>query len=270
MLETIKKSTSWIRKRITQTPDIAIILGSGLHKLAEEADISHRFSYREIPGFPVPEVKGHHGEMLFGQYENREVMILDGRFHYYEGYSMEVLGLPVRVMKMLGVSTLFISNAAGGMRPGFSVGDLMVVEDHINLMGTNPLIGRNLDTLGPRFPDMSNVYDPRLREIAAEVAKENGIVLHSGVYAAVSGPVYETPAEYRFLHRIGADAVGMSTVPEAIVARHMGMKLFAISVITDLGIEGHTEAVSHDEVLQVAGVSAPKMITVLRGVINRA
>jgi purine-nucleoside phosphorylase len=267
MLERIKKATDRIRSVTRLQPETAIILGSGLHRLAEELETEVILPYRDIPGFPEPGIKGHKGALLFGTLAGREVVVMDGRYHYYEGHDMESIALPVRVMRMLGATRLVISNAAGGMRPGFGVGDLMLIEDHINMMGTNPLIGKNLDELGPRFPDMSTVYDPEMREMAISVAKELGITLHGGIYAAVTGPVYETPAEYRYLYRIGADAVGMSTVPEAIVARHMDMKIMAISVITDLGIEGHTETITHEAVLTAAEAAAPRLTAIVRGVL---
>jgi len=269
MSERIRKATDLIRSVTRRRPETAIILGSGLHRLAEEMDTEVILPYGDIPGFPEPGIKGHKGAMLFGTLAGKEVVVMDGRYHYYEGHDMESIALPVRVMKMLGADRLIISNAAGGMRPGFMVGDLMLIEDHINLMGTNPLIGKNLDELGPRFPDMSAVYNQEMRDIAMTVARELGIMLHEGVYAAVTGPVYETPAEYRYLYRIGADAVGMSTVPEAIVARHMDMKIMAISVITDLGIEGHTEIITHEAVLEAAEATAPRLTAIVKGVLAR-
>jgi purine-nucleoside phosphorylase len=268
MSETIKKATNWIKERTSIIPETGIILGSGLKHLADKVSITNVFPYSDIPGFPVSGVEGHEGQLIFGTLSGKQVMVMQGRFHFYEGYTMETIALPVRVMKMLGASNLIISNAAGGMHPGFTVGDLMLIDDHINLMGTNPLIGANDDSLGPRFPDMSCVYDMGLRELAMNISAELDIKMQRGVYTAVTGPVYETPAEYRYLYRIGADAVGMSTIPEAIAAHHMGMKILAISVITDLGGFEHPEPISHEQVLVAAEAAEPRLSAIIEKVIS--
>jgi len=269
MLEQIQKISAWISEKLPQKPEYGIILGSGLSHLGDRIDPDYVIPYSSIPGFPVSTVVGHSGQLISGRLAGKQVLAMKGRFHYYEGYTMEQVILPVRVMGLLGVHTLILSNAAGGMDPGFKVGDIMLIEDHINLMGTNPLIGQNMEALGPRFPDMSCVYDHSLRLLAIEIANNAGISLKKGVYAAVSGPTYETPAEYRYIRNIGADAVGMSTVPEAIAARHMGMKLLGFSVITDLGLEGHVESISHEEVVAAATAAEPKLSALITEIVRR-
>ncbi|MFO7721762.1 MAG: purine-nucleoside phosphorylase [Bacteroidales bacterium] len=269
MLAEISKTANWIRTKYPLDPEIGIILGSGLSHLSDKIDVKLSIPYSNIPGFPVSTVEGHEGSLVFGTFAGKEIIAMKGRFHFYEGYSMKEITLPVRVMKMLGVRLLVISNAAGGVNPAFNVGDIMLISDHINLMGTNPLLGKNHDSLGPRFPDMSKVYDPELLISASEVASELNIHLQTGVYAAVSGPTYETPAEYRYIRTIGADAVGMSTVPEAIVARHMGLKILAMSVITDLGTEGHIQEISHDEVIRAATAAEPSLTAIIQGVLAK-
>lgn len=249
-------------------PHTAIILGTGLGRLAAEIEVVDAFPYAEIPHFPVSTVEGHSGRLILGRLGNREVMALEGRFHYYEGYTMQQVTFPVRVMHQLGITTLFVSNAAGGMNPAFQIGDLMLITDHINFLPEHPLNGPNIP-LGPRFPDMSEAYDRRLLQLAREIAAEQGIRVVEGVYVSTQGPTYETPAEYRMFRILGGDAVGMSTVPEVIVARHQGMRVFGISVITDLGVEGKIVEVSHEEVQKAANAVQPIMAEIFREMIQR-
>lgn len=258
MLETIKQTAEYLNQRTGLTPKIGIILGSGLGGLVDDIEILHKIPYTEIPNFPVSTVEGHSGNLIYGNLGGKLVLAMQGRFHFYEGYAMQQVVFPVRVMKFLGIETLIVSNAAGGMNPNFAIGDLMLINDHLNLQ-PNPLIGPNIKELGPRFPDMSEPYDHALLAKAEAVAASIGIPVQKGVYASVTGPTFETPAEYRWFWRIGADAVGMSTVPEVIVARHMGIQCFAVSVITDLGVEGHVEKVSHEEVLKAANIASGKL-----------
>jgi purine-nucleoside phosphorylase len=258
MLETIKQTAEYLKQRTGLTPKYGIILGSGLGGLVDEIETLHKIPYTEIPNFPVSTVEGHSGNLIFGNLGGKLVVAMQGRFHFYEGYAMEQVVFPVRVLKYIGVETLFVSNAAGGMNPAFEIGDLMLINDHLNLQ-PNPLIGPNNKELGLRFPDMSEPYSYALLEKAEKVAASIGIKVQKGVYASVTGPTFETPAEYRWFWRIGADAVGMSTVPEVIVARHMGVECFAVSVITDLGVEGQVHKVSHEEVLQAANIASVKL-----------
>jgi purine-nucleoside phosphorylase len=250
-------------------PEYGIILGSGLGGLVNEIAIEHALDYTSIPGFPVSTVKGHSGRLIFGILSGKKVVALQGRFHYYEGYTMQELTLPVRVFKELGIKRLLVSNAAGGMNPNFKIGDLVILRDHINLMPDNPLIGKNIEAWGPRFPDMSEPYDAHMSELAASIAEHHGVRHHYGIYAALTGPCFETPAEYRWLRTIGADVVGMSTVPEVIVARHMDIPCFAVSVVTDLGGFEPIQKVSHEEVLEVATASEKKLTALVKELINR-
>ncbi len=265
----ITTAARWIKERIPYKFDAAIILGSGLSHLADQIEVLSALPYTSIPGFPQSTVEGHEGKLVAGILAGKTILALKGRFHFYEGYAMEEVIFPIRVMHHLGVKTLILSNAAGGTNPDFRVGDIMLINDHINLMGTNPLIGKNNDTLGPRFPDMSQVYDAELMDAAKEIAIEMDIQLREGVYAAVTGPTYETPAEYRYIRILGGDAVGMSTVPEAIAARHMGMRLLALSVITDLGVEGKIQKITHEEVLFAAAAAEPKITSLIKGILSR-
>lgn len=251
MLTTIRETAQWLRERTTIQPEIAIVLGSGLGDLAKEISVTDAFDYKDIPHFPVSTVEGHHGRLLFGHLSGKPVMAMEGRFHYYEGYGMKEVTFPERVMHELGVKTLILSNAAGGLNPAFKVGDVMLITDHINMLPEHPLRGQNFPT-GPRFPDMHDVYDPELIQLARDVASRQGLHLQEGVYMAVSGPTFETPAECKAFRTLGTDAVGMSTVPEAIVAHHQGTRCFGISIITDLEIEGETTQVSHEEVQAAA------------------
>lgn len=257
-----------IREVVDLQPSIGLILGTGLGKLAEEIDVQKVIPYQEIPHFPLSTVESHDGRLLIGHLQGVPVYALQGRFHLYEGYSAKEVTFPVRVLKLLGVETLLISNAAGGMNPNYRKGDLMLFTDHINLQGANPLVGPNLDDWGPRFPDMSEPYDLELRTTAERKALELGIKLHQGVYVAVVGPNLETRAEYRFLRMIGADVVGMSTVPENIVARHMNMRVLAISVITDECFPDALEPVSIEEVLQAAAEAEPKLTRLMTAVVE--
>ena len=244
-------------------------MGTGLGGLINEIDIEQSLEYKSIPNFPVSTIKGHEGRLIFGRLGNKDVVAMQGRFHYYEGYSMQQITLPVRVMYELGIRTLIISNACGGMNPQFSRGDLMLMDDHINLLGDNPLIGPNLDEYGPRFPDMSEPYSKRLNEIAEQTVLENKIVLRKGVYLAVSGPNLETKAEYRFLRATGADVVGMSTIPEDIVAVHMGMQVMAISVITDECFPDALQPVSVEEIVATANKAEPKLTLLMKEIIRK-
>jgi purine-nucleoside phosphorylase len=268
MLERIKETVTSIQSKISFEPEIGIILGTGLGGLVEQINIKHSISYEDIPNFRLSTVEGHSGKLIFGELSGKNVVVMQGRFHYYEGYSKEEVTFPVRVMKFLGVKQLFVSNASGGMNPEFEVGDLMILKDHINFFGTNPLIGKNIPELGPRFPDMSEVYDKVLIERVKKIAITNSIKIQEGVYLGLSGPTFETPAEYKMLRIWGADAVGMSTVPEIIVARHMNITCFAISIITDLGVPGKIEKITHEEVQRVASIAEKKMTFLFKELIK--
>lgn len=269
LFEKINATASFISERIKDRPKVGIILGSGLGGLIDIVDIASEIEYYEVPNFPVSTVQGHSGKLVFGKMHGCDVMLMSGRFHYYEGYSMEEVTFPVRVMKALGVEVLILSNAAGGTNPVFAIGDLMIIKDHINQFPEHPLRGYNDERLGTRFPDMGQPYDHQLIDIAKEVAAKEHIGVRTGVYIGLQGPTFETPAEYRWLHTIGGDAVGMSTVPEVIVARHGGMKVFALSVITDIGISDEPVTITHDEVLEAANAAAPKMAQLVAGLIDR-
>lgn len=269
MLEKIAKTADFIRSKTQLRPQIAIVLGTGLGGLVNEIEIVDSIPYNEIPNFPVSTVKGHQGRLIFGRLSGKDVVAMQGRFHFYEGYTMQEVTFPFRVFKNLGIEILLLSNAAGGMNKDFKVGDIMFINDHINLMGTNPLIGKNYDELGPRFPDFSEPYDHKLLETALGAANDLNIPVHQGVYVAMSGPTFETPAEYRYVRIIGGDAVGMSTVPEAIVARHSSMKVFAVSIITDLGGMDEVVAVSHEEVIEAANKAEPKMTAIIKELLKR-
>lgn len=248
------------------TPETGIILGTGLSGLGREIEVEHTIPYSAIPEFPVSTVQGHPGRLLFGKLAGKPVVAMQGRFHYYEGRTMAEVVLPVRVFRHLGIKRLFVSNACGGVNPAFETGDLMVLNDHINLF-PNPLIGRNIDELGPRFPDMSEPYDRSLIAKAKDIAQGNGIKLQEGCYVGLTGPTLETPAEYRYVRNIGGDAVGMSTVPEVIAARHMGIPCFAMSVITDMGVEGRIEKTTHEMVQRVAEKAEPKLTLIMKELI---
>jgi purine-nucleoside phosphorylase len=263
----VSEATHALRTRVAAETRIGLILGTGLGQLAEEIEADHVIDYGSIPHFPVSTVESHAGRLIAGTLAGVPVLALQGRFHLYEGYTPWQMTLPVRVLASLGIDTLLLSNAAGGLNLDYRRGDLMLVADHINLQGANPLIGPNADEWGPRFPDMSEAYDAGLRDSAARVAADAGVAMHAGVYVSVSGPNLETPAEYRFLRRIGADAVGMSTVPEVIVARHMGVRCMAVSVITDECDPDNLAPLSLEDVVAAAGAAEPALGAVMRGVV---
>jgi purine-nucleoside phosphorylase len=269
MLTQFKESVEFIKGRTKVEPTIGIILGTGLGGLVKEITVIDEIPYQEIPNFPVSTVESHSGKLIFGELGGKKVVAMQGRFHYYEGYNMQQVTFPVRVMKLLGIERLFVSNASGGVNPDFIVGEIMIQNDHINLFPAHPLIGKNIDELGPRFPDMSEPYDPEMIELAKKIADENGIRVAVGTYAGLTGPTLETPAEYGYVRAIGADAVGMSTVPEVIVARHMEIPCFAISIITDLGVPGKIQKVSVQDVIEVASRQEPKMTLIMRELISR-
>jgi purine-nucleoside phosphorylase len=268
-IEQISKAKAFIEDNTDVKPVIGIILGTGLGGLAAEIDVSTTLSYKDIPHFPVSTVETHEGKLLLGTLAGKSVVAMQGRFHFYEGYSMKQITFPVRVMSRLGVQTLLISNACGGMNPKYSRGDIMIIEDHINLLGDNPLIGPNLDDFGPRFPDMSEPWSKELSGIAELIARENNIKFQKGVFVAVSGPNLETRAEYRFLHRIGADCVGMSTVPENIVAVHSGMRVLGLSVVTDECFPDTLQPVNIQEIIETANNTERKLTLIMKEVIKR-
>ena len=255
MWNEVQETVKFLKNKGITTPDYGIILGTGLGNLVEKITVEIVIPYAEIPNFPVSTVEGHSGELIFGVLGGKKVLAMRGRFHYYEGWTMEQTVFPVRVMKYLGVEKLIVSNASGGVNPAFKVGDIMVITDHINFMPVHPLHGKNDARFGPRFVDMHEAYSKKMIAKMEQVAKKMDVKIHKGIYLALQGPTFETPAEYKMVKILGADAVGMSTVPEVIVAKHMGMVCFGISVITDLGVEGIVEAVSHEEVQEVAKVS---------------
>jgi purine-nucleoside phosphorylase len=259
MLQKVQETAAFIKAKIKVTPEVGIILGTGLGGLIHEIEDQVAIPYKEIPHFPVSTVEGHVGQLIFGKLGGRNIVAMQGRFHYYEGYSMQEVTFPIRVMKLLGIELLVLSNASGGLNPDFKIGDLMIITDHINLMPSNPLIGANDDELGPRFPDMSEAYDKQIISKAVKIVRKHNINYRTGVYAGVSGPTFETPAEYNYIRVIGADAVGMSTVPEVIVARHMGLPCFAVSVISDLGVAGKIVEITHKEVIDAASIAEPRM-----------
>jgi purine-nucleoside phosphorylase len=267
--ESIDRAVEEIRQVCDLVPDASLILGTGLGGLAKEIDCAAQISYSEIPGFPVSTVESHAGRLLLGTLGGRNVVAMQGRFHLYEGYSMQQITFPVRVMRALGADKLVVSNACGGMNPLWSAGDLMLIADHINLLGDNPLIGPNDESLGPRFPDMSAPFDPELRKIARSVAQDLKITLREGVYVAVTGPNLETPAEYRFLRGIGADVVGMSTVPEVIVAVHGGMRVLGVSIITDECFPDALEPADVERIIATAQKAEPDLTRLVTGVLER-
>ncbi len=265
----IKKIADIIDKKINIKPDIGLILGSGLGVLAEEIENSVYINYSDLPHFPVSTVKGHKGRFVTGKLENKKIIAMQGRFHHYEGYNFKEIVLPVRVMKLLGIKKLIITNAAGGINLNFEPGNFMLITDHINLMGGNPLRGKNIAEFGPRFPDMTEAYSKKLTTLAGKAAAERGIVIKKGIYAALGGPNYETPAEIRFLRTIGADAIGMSTVPEVITARHMQIEVLGISCITNMAAGVLPEPLNHEEVMEIAERAKPEFIELVRSVLNK-
>jgi purine-nucleoside phosphorylase len=269
LLVKIEETLNVISRHTQEKYPIGIILGTGLGGLVKEIDIKVQIDYAELPHFPLSTVESHQGKLIFGKLNGKNVVAMQGRFHFYEGYSMQQITYPVRVMKFLGVETLLISNAAGGMNPLFRKGDLMIIVDHINLLGDNPLIGKNEDSLGPRFPDMSEPYSLELINKAEQTALENKIKIEKGVFVSVPGPNLETKAEYKFLRAIGADAVGMSTVPENIIANHMGMKVFGMSIITDECFPDSLKPVNLEEIIAAAMKAEPKMTMIMKELIKR-
>ena len=268
MYEKIKATAAWIRERMPSSPTTAIVLGTGLGRLAEEISVTLSIDYKDIPNFPVSTVEGHSGHLIIGKLGEKDILAMQGRFHYYEGYSMKEVTFPIRVMYELGIKTLFVSNAAGGMNPAFKIGDLMIITDHINFFPEHPLHGPNFPT-GPRFPDMHEPYDKELIRLADAIAAEKGIKLQHGVYVGTQGPTFETPAEYRMYRTLGGDTVGMSTVPEVIVARHCGIRVFGVSVVTDLGGFDVPVEVSHEEVQKAANAVQPLMAEIMREMLLR-
>lgn len=269
MLEKFKESYNYIVSQTSVKPTIGIILGTGLGGLVNEINIIDEIEYKNIPHFPLSTVQSHSGKLIFGELGGKHVLAMQGRFHFYEGYTMKEVTFPVRVMKLLGIEKLFVSNASGGVNPEFEVGEIMIQNDHINLFPAHPLIGKNIDDLGPRFPDMSEPYDKGMIALALSIAEENNIKVSTGTYAGLTGPTLETPAEYSYVRAIGADTVGMSTVPEVIVARHMSIPCFAISIITDLGVPGKIKEVSVEDVIAVANKQEPKMTKIMKELIAR-
>jgi purine-nucleoside phosphorylase len=267
MLKIINETVSFIKEKTNFQPEVAIILGTGLGGLVNDIDIYMSLDYEQIPNFPVSTAPGHHGKLIFGTLGGKNVMAMQGRFHYYEGYTMQQVTFPIRVMKFMGIKYLFISNASGGMNPGFEIGDLMIQTDHINLL-PNPLVGKHYPEFGDRFPDMSESYDKELIKKALKIAGDNNIKVQQGCYVGVTGPTLETPKEYEYFRIIGGDAVGMSTVPEVIVAHQMDIPCFAISIITDLGVPGRIVEVSVEDVQKAAAASAPKMTFIMEKLIE--
>lgn len=265
----VQGSADYIQDKLDDKPEIALILGSGLGVLAEEIENRTEFSYEEIPNFPTSTVEGHAGKLIVGDLEGVQVIVMQGRFHYYEGYEMEAITFPVRVMNLLGAEKLLVTNSAGGVNEHFNVGDLMLINDHINFTGDNPLIGPNDGDLGPRFLDMSEAYANHLIELAEEIADELGLGVKKGVYTGMSGPSYETPAEVKMINRLGGDAVGMSTVPEVIVANHMDMEVLGISCITNMAAGILPEPLSHDEVIETTKRVKPKFIKLVRNIVKK-
>lgn len=266
-IQEIKNTASYIKGQVSFTPEIGIILGTGLGGLVKEIEALRVIPYDKIPAMPLSTVEGHSGKLIFGMLEGKKVVAMQGRFHYYEGYSMDQVVFPVRVMKYLGIKTLLISNASGGVNPGFEIGDVMIISDHISLL-PNPLIGKNEEEMGPRFPDMSEAYDKSLIEKAKSIAKARNISVREGVYVGLTGPALETPSEYKYVRIIGGDAVGMSTVPEVIAAAHMGLPVFAMSIITDLGVEGKIKKVTLQDIIKVAEKAEPKMTVIMKELVK--
>ncbi|MDQ0256154.1 purine-nucleoside phosphorylase [Evansella vedderi] len=267
-MEKMKEAVDFIQSKINGNPLIGLILGSGLGDLGEEIENAVIISYDQIPHFPTSTVAGHKGQLVVGTLEGKSVIAMQGRFHYYEGYSMEEVTFPVRVMKLLGCESLIVTNACGGMNEAFKPGDLMLIDDHINFTGANPLIGPNIEELGPRFPDMSHAYSPHLKEYAMKVVQKLGFTLQRGVYAGVSGPTYMSAAELIMLRKLGGDVVGMSTIPEVIIARHMGMNILGISCITDMAIGETIEGITHEEVMKVAARAKPQFKAFIRALLK--
>lgn len=267
MIKEIKEAVAFIKSKYDEQPTVGIVLGSGLGSFVNEIETEAEISYKDIPHFPVSTVEGHSGKLIFGNLSGKRVVAMAGRFHYYEGYATQEVVFPIRVLKYLGIQTLVISNAAGGLNTSYKVGDLMIIKDHISMLTINPLLGKNEKEFGPRFPDMSEPYQNRLIEKAKKIATGNNIVVKEGVYVGVTGPTFETRAEYKMLHLLGGDAVGMSTVQEVIAAVHLGLPVFAMSVITDVGIRDDKNTITHEEVLQAASEAEPKLTLIFKQLI---
>jgi len=265
--EKVFEAVDFIKSNYNLVPSIGIVLGSGLGNFTSDLLVEKEIPYKDIPNFPISTVEGHSGKLIFGELSGKKIVVMSGRFHHYEGYSAQEVIFPIRVMKCLGIKTLLISNAAGGVNPGFKVGDLMIIKDHVSQFVPNPLVGKNDIEFGPRFPDMSEPYNYKLIQTAKDIAEKNSIHLQEGVYVSVTGPTFETKAEYRMIKAIGGDAVGMSTVQEVIAAIHMGLSCFAISVITDMWVDGFEIPVTHEEVLQAAKAAEPKLKLIFNALI---
>jgi purine-nucleoside phosphorylase len=259
ILTQVEETVAFLKKEYDKTPEAGIVLGSGLGDFASQIEIEKEVPYKDIPHFPVSTVQGHSGKLIFGKLSGKTVVAMAGRFHFYEGYTPQEVVFPIRVMKLLGIKTLFLSNAAGSVNPDYQVGDIMIIKDHISMFTVNPLIGKNIDEFGPRFPDMSEPYKRSIIKKAKEIAAKNGLLLREGVYVGVTGPTFETRAEYNMILAIGGDVVGMSTVQETIVANHMGLPVFAVSIVTDIGIREDDNIITHEEVLQAAKEAEPKL-----------
>lgn len=268
MPENLNDALEFLKNRLPFTPEIAIILGSGLGELADKIQIESSISYKDIPGFPTSTVEGHKGDLILGKSGGKKVMAFRGRFHFYEGYTMDQVVIPVRISALLGARYLIVSNACGGVNPDQEIGEIMFIRDHINLFPTNPLMGPNNDAWGTRFPDMSKAYSSQLLEKGLKAARELSTHVSTGVYAGLSGPCLETPAEYKYVRIIGADAVGMSTVPEVIAANHMGLECFGVSVITDLGVEGKIVKTTHEDVVRAARAASKRLLPVIERLIE--
>lgn len=264
VLKQFNETVKFLQKQYKETPTVGIVLGSGLGKFTEEIIIEKEVAYEDIPNFPVSTVEGHKGKLIFGKLSGKTVVAMAGRFHFYEGYPAQDIVFPIRVMKLLGVETLLLSNAAGGVNPDYKVGDIMIIKDHVSLFTPNPLIGKNISEFGPRFPDMSEPYKKHLIEKARKIGLAHGFDVKEGVYVAVTGPTFETRAEYKMIHTLGCDVVGMSTVQECIVANHAGMEVFAMSVVTDVGLAGEHITITHEEVLEAAKHAEPKLATIFK------
>jgi purine-nucleoside phosphorylase len=267
MIKKINEAVAFIKSKYNEQPTVGIVLGSGLGSFVNEIETEAEISYKDIPHFPESTVEGHSGKLIFGNLGGKKVVAMAGRFHYYEGYTTQEVVFPIRVLKYLGIQTLVISNAAGGLNTSYKVGDLMIIKDHISMLTINPLLGKNESEFGPRFPDMSEPYKNRLIEKAKKIATENNIVINEGVYVGVTGPTFETRSEYKMLHLLGGDAVGMSTVQEVIAAVHLGLPVFAMSVITDVGIRDDENKITHEEVLQAAREAEPKLTLIFKQLI---
>ncbi|MGJ7033042.1 purine-nucleoside phosphorylase [Niabella hirudinis] len=270
IVEQVRETVAFLQAQYPATPELGIVLGSGLGNFAAAIAVEKEVPYTAIPNFPVSTVEGHSGKLIFGELAGKKVVAMAGRFHFYEGYTPQEVVFPIRVLKLLGIRQLLLSNAAGGVNPGFSVGDIMIINDHISFGTPNPLVGRNIDAWGTRFPDMSEPYKKSLIARAKDICSGAGIPIREGVYYAVTGPTFETRAEYKMIHILGADAVGMSTVQETIVANHMGLEVFAVSIITDLGIREEENVITHEEVLEAARAAEPKLAYLFTEMVARA